>query len=72
MVSQTAITEMTDQEFEQHTLTILSRELGLAGYARYLRLFRSGKGDYTRDRHKWQDGLTVNDILRDLDAEKHP
>jgi len=35
--------DMTDEEFERHALFVLSRELGLAGYARYLRLCRSGK-----------------------------
>lgn len=58
--------EMTDEQFEQHTLSLLQKELGAYGMARFLRTYRSGTGDYTRDRHKWLDGLTVDDILKDM------
>jgi hypothetical protein len=61
-----ALEEMTDEQFEQHTLGLLQKELGAYGMARFLRTFRSGTGDYTRDRHKWLDGLTVEDILKDI------
>ncbi len=58
--------EMTDAEFERHTLALLQKELGPYGMARFLRTFRTGTGDYTRDRHKWLDGLTMDEILKDL------
>ena len=41
--------KMSDEDFERHALAILKRELGLDGLARFLRLYRSGSGDYTRD-----------------------
>ncbi len=63
MATETLTAEMTDEEFERHALSVLSRELGLAGYARYLRLCRSGRGDYTADRHKWQAGVTLDEIM---------
>ena len=69
MATQTLTDDMTDEEFERHALAVLSRELGLAGYARYLRLCRSGKGDYPADRHTWQAGITLEDIRRDLEAQ---
>jgi len=31
--------------------------------ARFLRVYRAGSGDYTRDRHQWLDGLTMDDVL---------
>jgi len=37
---------MSDENFERHALAILQRELGLDGLARFLRLYRSGSGDY--------------------------
>jgi hypothetical protein len=55
--------EMTDEQFEQHTLELLQKELGPYGMARFLRTYRSGHGDYTRDRHKWLKGITVEQIL---------
>ena len=53
---------MTDEELGRHAFQVLARELGLAGYARFLRLFGSGRGDYTAERQKWQAGLTVDDV----------
>jgi hypothetical protein len=35
------------------------RELGIDGSARFFRLYRSGPGGYTRDRHEWLQGLRV-------------
>jgi hypothetical protein len=61
-----ALEEMTDEQFEQHTLNLLQKELGPYGMARFLRTYRGGSGDYTRDRHLWLDGLTVDDILKDI------
>jgi hypothetical protein len=63
------VDRMSDEEFERYTLAILSRELGAYGFARFLRTCRTGSGDYTRDRHQWLDGLTVEDALRDVSTE---
>jgi hypothetical protein len=48
------------------TLEVLQRELGADGFARFLRLNRSGRGDYTRDRMPWQKSLGVDDIVASL------
>jgi len=58
--------QMTDEQFERHALEILGRELGVGGLARFLRIYRSGTGDYTAERHQWLSGLTVDDIAREL------
>ncbi len=62
------VSELSDEEFERRTLEAIKREFGLGGLARFLMAYRSGKGDYTAERQKWQSGLTVDDILRNLDA----
>ena len=54
---------MTDEQFERHALDILRRELGVDGLARFLRLDRSGSGDYTKDRMQWQRDLTIDEIV---------
>lgn len=54
--------QLTDEEFERHALGILKRELGADGFARFLRVYRAGTGDYTRDRRQWLAGLTIDDI----------
>jgi hypothetical protein len=64
---------MTDEQFDQRILDIIAREFGVGGLARFIRLSSSGHGDYTAERHQWLDGLTVEDILRDIDQrQKQP
>jgi hypothetical protein len=61
------IEEMTDEQFERHALEILHRELGVHGLARFLRVYRAGSGDYTKDRHQWLRGITVQDLAREFE-----
>ena len=61
-----AIDELTDEPFEREALELLQRELGPDGLARFLRLHRSGTGDYTRERDEWQKDLTVEQILESI------
>lgn len=58
--------KLTDEQFERHALDVLKRELGADGLARFLRLRRSGSGDYTRDRNDWQKDLTVDQIVESI------
>jgi hypothetical protein len=60
------IEQMTDEQFERHVLEVLKRELGADGLARFLRLNRSGSGDYTGDRAEWQKDLTLDQILNSI------
>jgi hypothetical protein len=63
---------MSDEDFEKHALAILQRELGLDGLARFLRLYRSGTGDYTRNRHRWLEGATVQEIMAGVERRSEP
>jgi hypothetical protein len=63
----TPLEKMTDEEFERHAFSVLRRELGLDGLARFLRLYRAGSGDYTRDRHRWLDGATLREIMAEIE-----
>ena len=67
-----SIDRMTDEDFERHAFAILKRELGLDGLARFLRLNRAGGGDYTRDRHRWLGGATIDDIMADVESHRDP
>ena len=58
-----SVEQMTDEQFERYALEVLQRELGADGLARFLRLNRSGKGNYTLDRMQWQKDLSVADIV---------
>ena len=61
-----ATDQLTDEQFERHALDVLKRELGADGLARFLRLHRSGSGDYTRDRAGWQKDLTLDQVLESI------
>jgi len=61
---------MTDEQFERHAFDILHRELGVYGLARFLRLYRSGAGDYTRDRHQWLKGITVQELAQEFEGRQ--
>lgn len=61
---------MTDEQFERHALEVLGRELGADGLARFLRLNRSGKSDYTADRGCWQKDLTITEILDSIEHRR--
>jgi hypothetical protein len=63
--------KMTDEEFERHALAVLRRELGLDGLARFLRVYRAGSGDYTRDRHRWLEGATIQEIMAEVEGRGH-
>lgn len=63
---------MSDDDFERHALAVLQREFGLDGLARFLRLYRSGTGDYTRDRHRWLEGATIQEIMAEVERRDKP
>ena len=69
MAHQALTPEMTDQEFDKHVMSILARELGPGGFARYLMLHRSGGGDYTAERNQWLAGITIDDVERELNTK---
>lgn len=58
--------EMSDQEFQHHALSILQRELGAEGFARFLRLYRSGRGDYTKERHGLLKSVTIDEVVEQI------
>ena len=65
-----ALDKMNDEQFERHALDVLRRELGLDGLARFLRLHRSGLGDYTTDRVQWQKDMTVDEIVESIRSRR--
>lgn len=57
---------MTQEEVRTRGIDVLRRELGAVGMLRFFRQFDQGKGDYTKERHRWLDHLTMDDILKDV------
>lgn len=52
-----SLPEIRKQGFE-----VLVRELGAANALRFLHLYGSGEGDYTRDRDRLLSGLTIEQV----------
>ena len=69
MASQSVTEQMTDGDSERHAFKLLAQELGLGGLARFIRLHRSGPGNYTADRQTRHDDLTIDEVLATM---KHP
>ena len=62
---------MTPMELRRQGLAALRKELGYVSMVRFLHQFDAGIGDYTKERHQWQDGLTVADIMAQIRARRN-
>ncbi|HYV34558.1 MAG TPA: hypothetical protein VE988_02575 [Gemmataceae bacterium] len=45
-------------------LAALKKELGVVGYIRFMQFFSPGKGDYTKERHKWLDSISLEELAK--------
>ncbi|MDR1322663.1 MAG: hypothetical protein LBK56_14770 [Gracilibacteraceae bacterium] len=45
-------------------MAALNKELGVVGTAYFIRQFDRGKGDYTAERDKLLEGITLDDIIK--------
>jgi hypothetical protein len=61
---------MTQDEIYRQGLQALRERLGPAGMIRFLQQFETGQGDYARERHRWVDGLTLDDLRKLSTASK--
>ncbi|MCY7321378.1 MAG: hypothetical protein LH660_06145 [Phormidesmis sp. CAN_BIN36] len=62
---------MTPMELRRQGLAALCKELGYVGMVRFLSQFDAGSGDYTKERHQWQDGLTVADLVTQIKERRN-
>lgn len=53
-------------ELRRRGFEVLVRELGAANALRFLHLYGTGQGDYTRDRDRWLSGLTIEQIEEEI------
>ena len=50
-------------QIRQMGIEVLVRELGPVAMIRFLQQFEVGVGDYSKERHKWLDNITIDDIV---------
>jgi hypothetical protein len=69
MIPMEELDSMTDEQFEHKAFRLIVQEFGIGGLARFVRLRRSGPGDYTAERQIWQSHITLEDIEREMKSE---
>lgn len=62
--------EMTINEIRKIGIGALVEALGPVNMARFLQQFDTGYGDYTREREKILEGLTLDDIVNEIEAKR--
>lgn len=62
---------MTPIELRRQALEAFTQTLGYTGMVRFLQQFDAGSGNYTDDRHQWQDQLTVAEIMAQIKQRRH-
>jgi len=55
---------LTPRQIRQAGLDALLRKLGPVGMAEFLLQFEAGRGDYSKERHAWLDGLDIDTLIR--------
>jgi hypothetical protein len=64
MSTTTARKRRTGAQVVADGFAALIEKLGVADAIRFIQHYDSGHGDYTRERHKWLDGLSAEDVDR--------
>jgi len=62
-------------EISRQATDILFKEMGVVETIRFLNQFSIGRGDYTKDRAKWLDKITMDDAIAQIKYSKtaaHP
>ena len=57
---------MTLDQIRRKGLKALERHLGLDGMIRFLQQFKTGWGDYTKERHKWLKETSVETLAEKI------
>jgi hypothetical protein len=68
MNSQTIVKDMNT--IRKLGIEALNDKLGPIGMIEFMRQFDSGYGDYTKERHNWLEGLTIEDINNEIKKRK--
>lgn len=61
---------LTLDEIRQKGLDALFRELGPLGMIRFLQQFEPGAGNYARERRKWVDRMSLDDLRQTAEKRK--
>ncbi len=57
-------------EISRQAREILVREMGVVDTLRFLSQFRTGGGDYTKERRQWLDDWSLDEIVTEIKATR--
>ena len=57
---------LVPDKVRERGIRALRRELGAAGMAQFIQQFQTGRGDYSRERHRILDKFSVDDIFAEI------
>ncbi len=57
-------------QINRQATLILFKEMGVVETIRFLNQFSVGRGDYTKDRRKWLDKITMDDAIAQIKSGK--
>ncbi len=57
-------------EITEQATTILIREMGVVDALRFLSQAHRGSGDYTKERTRWLDSLSLDQITSEIKAKR--
>jgi len=57
-------------EINRQATHILFKEMGVVETIRFLNQFSVGQGDYTKDRGKWLDKISMDDAIAQIKSSK--
>ena len=58
-------------EISRQATHILFKEMGVVDTIRFLNQFSVGRGDYTKERENWLGGITLDNAIAQIKAEKN-
>jgi hypothetical protein len=61
---------LVSHEVRMRGMKALVRELGPAGMVDFMQQFRGGHGDYTKERRKHLNGLTIDQIVDEIQRKQ--
>jgi len=61
---------LTPSQLRKAGVEALAKALGPIGMVRFLQLFETGAGDYTKEREKWLDKPGVRNIVEEIKVKK--
>jgi hypothetical protein len=60
----------TLEQIRDAGLAALRERLGVVGMIRFLQQFDQGSGDYAKERHKWVDETSFEELVRQIKARR--